>query len=149
MNILILKYLKTNHFSNVFYLTICFIAAIIIFGLPMANFVEKNPDYRGAEVLKRNQAEKNVPVYEFSSFTPELIYDYGKPITRFTNNRDSILFPQQRQFLLLASKDQQDRFDEVLQDYTLEKIDSVDINPVGNKFKDRLYRDVFLVNKNK
>ena len=149
IGIMILKYLKTNHFSNVFYLTICFIAAIIIFGLPMANFVEKNPDYRGTEVIKRSQAKKNVPVYEFSSFTPELIYDYGKPITRFTNNRDSILFPQQRQFLLLASKDQQDRFDEVLQDYTLEKIDSVDINPVGNKFKDRLYRDVFLVNKTK
>ena len=143
---LILLYLKRNKIKPVFYLTIWFIISIIFFGLPMARNIEVNPDFKSARVVDKYREHDQIPVYEFRNFTPEIIWEYGQPIKRLWNGEDYEK-PQVKEFLLLNSPKDFESMEETFSGYEIRKIDEIDMNPVGNKEKSRLYRDLYLLKR--
>ncbi len=146
---LMLRKLIQKKIKPVFFLTIAFIASILCFGMPMAKALTVNPEFKGLSKLNDWQAETNLPVYDYSGFTPELIWDYGKPIEILTKD-DVTILPEEEAFGLLVSEEQLERFAAQFNGYSIEKIMRYDMNPKGpgdRSHRSRLWRDLFLVSK--
>ncbi|PTX42990.1 4-amino-4-deoxy-L-arabinose transferase-like glycosyltransferase [Christiangramia gaetbulicola] len=143
---LMLYYLKKNKIKPVFYLSVWFIISIIFFGLPIAKKIEVNPEYKSIQTVDAYREHNPIPVYEFKDFTPEIIWEYGSPIKVLWNG-ETYEKPSEKEFLLLNTPTNYDSMLETFPDYKIEKIDEIDMNPVGNTHKKRLYRDLYLVKK--
>ncbi|APG59493.1 ArnT family glycosyltransferase [Christiangramia salexigens] len=146
IGVLMIFYLNKLRFKAVFYLSIWFIISIIFFGFPMANKVEVNPNFTSVKKVDEYRNNETIALYEFSSFTPEIIWEYGKPIKRLWTGK-TYEIPKEDKFLLLSTVQQSKKLDSVFADYSIEKIEEIDMNPVGNKHKERLYRDLYLLSK--
>jgi len=141
--------LKRKNIRPVFYLTIAFITSIICFGMPMAKAITINTEYKELSLLNDWQAKENVSVYEFTYFTPELIWDYGSSIEVLAKNGE-IKIPSENKFAVLVAEEDTDLFQKTFVNFKLEKITRYDMNAKGpgdRSHKTRLYRDLYLVTK--
>ena len=143
---LMFHYLKKNKIKPVFYLSIWFIISLIFFGLPIAKKIEVNPAYQSILKVDAYREKSPMPVYEYKSFTPEMIWEYGKPIKVLWNG-DTIEKPKETKFLLLSTREQNASVKKTFSTYDIQKIDEIDMNPIGNTHKARLYRDLYLLRK--
>ena len=149
IGILILRNLKRKKIDFVFYLTIAFIVAVICFGMPLSKVLTVNPEFKGLSKLNDWQRETNLPVYEFGSFSPELIWDYGKPITRLKTD-SLVTIPLEKTFGLLVAEADETKFKAYFKDYSIEKVTRYDMNPqaTGHRtHRPRLWRDLYLLTK--
>ena len=76
----LIQNLRNKNFLNVFYAVVGVQVAVILFGVPLSKAVLVNPDYHSAQELKNFEKELNIKTYEMSSFTPEIVWDYGHSI---------------------------------------------------------------------
>ncbi len=151
IGILMIRHLRWKRIRPVFYLTIAFIIAIISFGMPMASALTVNPEYRPLSELQDWQANTELPVYELGGFTPELIWEYGKPIPVLTQDGVTRL-PKEESFGLLVAEENIPVLEQQFpkETYSVEKIIRYDMNPVApdhRNHKPRLYRDLYLITK--
>lgn len=143
------RFLFQKKITKVFYLTIAFIASIICFGMPIAKLLTINPDYKGLSQLNTWQEKTKLEVYEFSGFTPEMVWDYGKPL-KMLQKKGKFLIPTENQFGVLVSQEQIKKFKNKFKNYSIELITRYDMNPNGiesSSHRPRLWRDLFLVKK--
>jgi len=141
-------YLKRNRIKPVFYLTIWFIVSLIFFGFPILKNLELNPDYKSVSIVNNYLEKEPMPLYEFSGFTPELIWEYGKPIDDIKEG-ESYKFPKNEKFLLLVQEAHMREMKQALTDYRIEKLDEINMNLEPGKHRERLHRNLFLILKNK
>ena len=149
ISIFIFKYLLKKNIQMVFYLTIVYIISIIFFGLPIVKKLAVNPDFNRISKLISWETNTNNKTYEFSDLTPELIWDYGKPMKILTLE-ESIIFPTENSFGVLIRDNQKQRFLDIFKDYSLKKITRFDMNPRekgSSQYRSRLCRDLYLVSK--
>ncbi len=149
VGILIFRYLFKKKMQAVFYLTIVFIASILTFGMPMAKALTVNPEYKGLSELNNWQEQTKLDVYEYNGFTPELIWDYGKPIPSIVKN-DKVYMPKEAQFGLLITESQLPKFRKTFPNYTIEKQTRYDMNPKApgqRSHRPRLWRDLFILTR--
>ena len=143
--------LRNKNFLNVFYAVVGVQVAVIIFGLPLTNAVLINPEYHSAKELKEKEKELGIKTYEMSSFTPEIVWDYGQSIPVLQNEKTNELnLPLEDKFGLLASKTDSVLSKKKLEDYNLKKITTVDLNRIpkeSKKHNDRLFRIYYLATK--
>ncbi|MND98252.1 hypothetical protein D3C80_905950 [compost metagenome] len=92
-----------------------------------------------------------IKTYELSSFTPEIIWDYGHSITLLRSEKANRLnLPLENKFGLLASETDSVFAIKELKNYTLKKVSSVDLNRIpkeSKKHNKRLTRNYYLVTK--
>lgn len=149
LGVLIFKNLIKKRIAPVFYLTIVFIASILCFGMPMARALTVNPEFKGLAKLNDWQKETNLEVYEYAGFTPELIWDYGKPIEVLKQN-NSFTVPDESSFGLLVPEEHLHKFEASFSGYSIEKVTRYDMNPKGpgqRSHRPRLWRDLFVLTK--
>ncbi|TRO66404.1 ArnT family glycosyltransferase [Christiangramia sabulilitoris] len=144
--VLMLYYLKLKRIKPVFYLSVWFIISIIFFGLPVLKKMELNPSYKSILVVDYFREDIDKPVYEFRSFSPEMVWEYGQPIKVLWDGK-KYLKPETDEFLLLNLPADFDTMQKVFSDYRIEKIEEINMNPIGTTHRDRLYRDLYLLNK--
>ena len=146
---LMLRNLFRKKIRPVFFLTVAFIASVICFGMPLAKTLTVNSEYKGLSQLNRWQAETNVKVYEFTYFTPELIWDYGASI-EVLKNENGITIPNELAFGLLVAEEDMDLFRKTFSNYNFELVTRYDMNAKGKEdrsHKTRLWRDLYLLTK--
>jgi len=146
IGILMFRFLILKKIKPLFYLSIFFLISVVWFGLPMADKINVNKDYNSIVNIEKHLKKHDAPVYEFQNFTPEIIWEYGKPIPVLTQ-RGKVNIPSENKFLLLTETHNEDSLKQVFDNYKTVKIDSVDMNPVSTKHKRRLYRELYLVEK--
>lgn len=147
IGVLMFRFLILKKIKPLFYLSIFFLVSIVWFGLPMASKINVNKDYNSIVNINRHLKEYNAPVYEINDFAPEMIWEYGKPIPVLSKNGE-IKIPSEDKFLILSDgKYNLDSLQDIFRNYNTIKIDSVDMNPVSSNHKQRLFRDLFLVEK--
>ncbi|WP_373057603.1 ArnT family glycosyltransferase [Zunongwangia sp. H14] len=144
LGLAILNGLRKRKIENVFYLSIGFIISLIWFGLPMAKYINTNKDYKSIVNVKPLLKEKNLKLYEFRSFTPEIIWEYGEPIPVLHEEDPP---PVEPSFYLLAQEGMEGMLQDEFKDYHLKKVESFDMNPVSTTHKSRLYRNLYLLEK--
>jgi 4-amino-4-deoxy-L-arabinose transferase-like glycosyltransferase len=149
LGIYMLRNLSIKKIRPVFYATIVFISAIICFGMPLAKTLTVNPEYKSLAALKDWQKDRSVEVYEFTYFTPELIWAYGSPIEVLSTD-GKLTIPDEDRFAVLVSEENKKLFLEKFMNYRTELITRYDMNPKGDgdrSHKTRLYRDLYLVTR--
>ncbi len=149
IGILIVQNLWKKKIKMVFYLTISFIIAIICFGMPIAKSVTSNPDYNEISKLNNWEADTGLPVYEFTYYTPELIWNYGNKLEVLAVG-DEINIPFDDEFGVLVDSENIERFEKTFKKFKIEKVKSYDMNPQpaeSRSHKSRLARDLYLVSK--
>lgn len=146
IGILMFRFLMLKKIKPVFYLSIFFLISIIWFGLPMADKINVNKDYNSIVNIDKHLKKYDAKVYEFNTFTPEIIWEYGKPIPVLTRE-EKVKTPNPNKFLILTETYLSDSLKQVFSNYKTTKIDSVDMNPVSTKHKRRLYRELYLLEK--
>ncbi|RDK84776.1 ArnT family glycosyltransferase [Marinirhabdus gelatinilytica] len=148
VGIYLLLNLLRKKIRAVFYGTIVFIAVIMCFGMPMAKALTINPEYNPLSELNDWQAQNNnIPVYEFTYFTPELIWDYGKPIPVIMNFGIENL-PKEESFAVLVAQEDTEKFKKMFADRNFQKVERYDMNakaPGESSHRTRLWRDLYVV----
>lgn len=143
----ILISLTRKRIQPVFYLTILFICAVTTFGLPMVKFINVNPEYKSFSILKDWQSKNDVSIYEYSYFTPEVTWSFGKPI-KVLRDGEKVLFPKDNNFGILVEKESTAQFYDDYKGYAIKKISNYDINPIpseNKRYSRGLYRDFYIV----
>ncbi|MDT0556751.1 ArnT family glycosyltransferase [Patiriisocius hiemis] len=148
---LMFRFLLKKNIKKVFYLTIVFITVILCFGMPLAKTLTVNPEFKNMKSILKLTNGKDLKAYDFAGFTPELIWNYGKPIP-VLNTEEGITIPTEKSFVLLVTTDDTKRVINTFYNlgYSLEKVDYIDMNPhpkESSSHKVRLYRNVFLVKR--
>ncbi|MDR5590351.1 ArnT family glycosyltransferase [Christiangramia sp. SM2212] len=146
IGILIFYYLKKKKIKPVFYLTVWFVICVIFFGLPIVKKLELNPSYKSISEVDMYLEKDPMPLREFSGFTPEFVWEYGEPIEAIKNGEDYNI-PQSEKFLLLATEADTPEVKSIFSEYTIEKIDEINMNANPNNHRDRLFRNLFLISK--
>ncbi|GGW97113.1 ArnT family glycosyltransferase [Salegentibacter mishustinae] len=146
IGILMFRFLMLKKIKPVFYLSIFFLISVVWFGLPMADKINVNKDYNSIVNIDKHLQKYDTKVYEFKTFTPEIIWEYGKPIPVLTQKNKEKATSSNR-FLILTGAYLSDSLKQIFSNYKTTKIDSVDMNPVSTKHKRRLYRELYLLEK--
>jgi len=149
IGILMYRNLFRRKIRPVFYLTVAFIAAILCFGLPMVSAITINSEYKSLALLPDWQKEEDVIVYEFTYFTPELIWAYGDTI-EVLQQEGEFKIPSEEKFGVLVSEEETARFQKTFSNFSIEKITRYDMNAKGKEdrsHKLRLFRDLYLVKR--
>lgn len=138
-------FLKVKNYPKVFYLTVAFICGILVFGFPLSHALLNNPRFHNIAELRKKAEQQQLPVYEYNNESPELIWEYGKPIPRLEEGE----LPKEKQFGLLARR-KDSIFVNNLEEYEVLEKDRYDLNyvhPEKSGYKDRLIRNFYLLKK--
>ena len=138
-------YLKKQNYPIVFYLTVAFICGITIFGFPLANAFLHNPEFRNYSEIRTEIQEQELPLYIYDSATPELIWDYGKPIPVIPEGEIPVL-PEK--FGILVREQDSVFLKYLLQDYHIQTTERYDLNkvpPENSTYRSRLVREFYLL----
>ena len=122
IGVLIFKNLKRKNIKTVFYLVIAFMLSIGFIALPIAQ-THIQADYN--PVSKLNTA--SIPLYHLNSASPEAIYNYGDKIPNIKREQ-GLIIPSEKQFNLLTRNKNPESFNELSKLYTIEFIETLDLN---------------------
>ena len=141
-------YLKRQEYAKVFYLTIAFICTVMVVGFPLTNALLENPKFKNIAELQDFAKKNKVKVYQFGTETPELIWEYGKPIPQIQSPKYN--FPNEKRFGVLAPKDDATFLNRIAEDYNIIKQQRYDlnyVNPEKSGYKDRLIRQFYIIER--
>ncbi|WP_296381317.1 glycosyltransferase [Winogradskyella sp.] len=122
IGVLIFKNLKVKNIKNVFYLVIAFMVSIGLFALPISK-THTQDNYKPVSQLN----DQNLKVYSLDYIAPEVIYNYGDKIPSITTS-EGYAIPNEKQFCLLTNKAKPETIESLSKLYTIEFLDTYDLN---------------------
>lgn len=134
---LIFKQLIAKRIKNVFYLLVALMLSLGLIALPLAN-TQTQPKYNPVSHL----SESEIPLYYLDYVTPEVIFNAGSKIPSIKTD-EGILIPNETTFNLLTSKENPESIEELTQFYTIEYIDTYDLNFSDRDYKSRLVNKLY------
>lgn len=144
----IFYFLKKQNYPPVFYLTVAFICGIIVFAFPLSNAFLKNPQFRNFAELREYSEAEDLPVYEYNAETPEIVWEYGKPIPKL--HRDDFQLPLEERFGVILQEKDSALIDTLKRDFEVLSSERYDLNyvhPEASGYKDRLIRQFYLLQR--
>lgn len=142
----IFKKLIQKKIKQVFYLTILFMVSLLVFGMPISKYFNKNKDYNSMKSLHKIEDENNISTYTIGAVTPEMLWDYNGKLKNIFKN-EALIMPKEKEFgLLLTVENNSKILKELNKNHHLTFVKTYDLN-VGSKQKDRLIRQFYLVSK--
>lgn len=149
IGIAIYYFLWKRKYPPVFYLTVSFIAAVILFAFPLTYTFLNNPNFNNIKSLNDFAENKDLKIYEYDSFTPELIWEYGKPIAIINNSEE---VKNEKEFGLLFLERDSLKIKSQFSDYQIKNRQRFDlnyVNPEASGYKERLIRSFYVLSKTK
>lgn len=144
IGILLIRNLYLKKFSKVFYLTILFVVSLAVFGLPLSNNLNNNPEFKSIYSLHQFEKSNGINSYSIGEIAPEMLWDYKGTLKDVYKN-EILEIPSEQNFgLLVANEDKEIIKAQLNQDYNLKRIETYNLN-VGSKSKERLIREYYLV----
>ena len=148
VGVALLYFLKKKNYPPVFYLTVAFICGIMVFAFPLSNAFLKNPHFRNFDELREYAEAENFEVYGYNAETPEIIWEYGKPIPKL--HMDDLVLPSEERFGVILQEKDSAFIDTLKDDYEVlssERYDLNYVNPEADGYKDRLIRQFYLLQR--
>ncbi|MFP4845603.1 ArnT family glycosyltransferase [Winogradskyella sp. PE311] len=138
---LVIKNLKNQNIKNLFYLTITFMLCIGFLGLPLAR-IQAQTDYKPVSELQQSDFK----LYHLDYVAPEVIYNYGNKIPSIKTDEGYVL-PSETKFGLLANNVNPETIASLSNIYTIEYIETYDLNFSKNDYKNRLTNKLYLLTR--
>ena len=79
------KALKYKNFKSLFWSNIVFILLITSLGQARIEYLKKNKDYKALGI--NGIGKKKIPTYYYKNLPPEVIWEYGKTVPKFSSDR--------------------------------------------------------------
>lgn len=148
IGVAIFIFLKKGKYPQVFYLTVAFICAIVVFGMPLSNAFLENPQFNSIAKLQNKVEKDDLKVYEYNSGSPEMIWEYGEPIPKL-DSANFRLSNEKIFGILLMEKDTTfiKQLEEEYEILSSERYDLNHVHPEKSGYKDRLVRAFFVLQK--
>ncbi|WP_291073326.1 ArnT family glycosyltransferase [Empedobacter sp. UBA5987] len=149
LGISIFKGLKIKSFEQIFYSTILLMCSVVAFGFPLSKLTFSEELYSSAKNLKKLEQQNQIKTYEWQSFVPEIVLDYGTSIPAINDGKKTI-FPKEEKFGMLASPSDSTFFADHFNNYSIKKIGVVDLNHSSKNqknYNDRIQRNYYLIQK--
>lgn len=137
--------LYRNNFKNSFYGAVALQVLIVITAFPLAKSFLYHDTANSVARVKALAAAEKIKVYEFSGTAPEIIWEYGQKIPKYTIANSG------HKFGLLAAPTEYNKVKNALKGYAIEKKGGIDLNtvPKGKKsHKERLETNFYIVTLN-
>ncbi|MGD9679073.1 MAG: ArnT family glycosyltransferase [Vulcanibacillus sp.] len=144
---LIVNGLIGKNFKKVFYAMIALFTVVVIAVFPMSEKLFLNPDYAPASKVRVIEKQYNVKTYRLSDVAPEIVWDFGKPISLIPQNNSRICLPREKQFGLVVDAGDSTAMKTRLSQYKIERLGRINMNYRKGK-KSRLIKDYYLLSKN-
>lgn len=144
----ILFFLKKRKYPQVFYLTVAFICGIIVCAFPLSNALLKNPQFLNFDELRELSEAEDFQVYEYNAETPEIIWEFGKPIPKL--HKDDFELPSEERFGVILQEKDSALIDTLKRDFEVLSSRRYDLNyvsPEASGYKDRLIRQFYLLQR--
>jgi len=146
IGLFIFKKLIRKKIKQVFYLTILFMVSLLVFGMPISKYFNKNEDYNAMKSLHKIENENNISTYTIGAITPEMLWDYNGKLKNIFKN-EMLILPEENEFgLLFPLQNNSKILEELNKNHDLKFVKTYNLN-VGSKQKDRLIREFYLVSK--
>ncbi len=142
----IIKGLRKEDFQSVFYASVGLFTVVVISSLQMSDKLYVNPHYAPASDVQLIANEMNVNVYRLTDLPPEIIWDYGETIPLLTQFKDSLCFPNEKQFALIIDAGALVEFQNQFSNYKIKKFYTINMFFRQTK-KKRLIKDFYLVER--
>jgi hypothetical protein len=149
VGIFIIIQLKKKNLKYVFYLTIVFVASVLITVLPLST-IQGQSDYNPISNLKEETSKTGLKVYGLNSIAPELIWQFGDKIPVIKSEKGTLTLPNETRFGLLANRINNDDQAVLETNYTIEKVETFDLNwqsKSSKKYNDRLSSNYYILTK--
>ncbi|HEX9826877.1 MAG TPA: glycosyltransferase [Flavobacteriaceae bacterium] len=149
VGIFIIIQLKKKNLKYVFYLTIVFVASVLITVLPLST-IQGQSDYNPISNLKEETSKTGLKVYGLNSIAPELIWQFGDKIPVIKSEKGTLTLPNETRFGLLANRINNDDQTVLETNYTIEKVETFDLNwqsKSSKKYNDRLSSNYYILTK--
>ena len=142
IGIVIFKNLRSKNIQNVVFTTVLFMVFTLSFGLPIAKSLENKEDFKNIFTTQENDSK----IYSIGETAPEFVWKYNGKIKNVYKNNNLIL-PSEKEFGMLILNEDIELFKQLFsKNYNLKFVETFNIN-VGNKTRDRLVRQFYLVSK--
>ena len=141
-------FLKKGSYAPLFYLSVAFICGITVFGFPLTNALIGNPKFRNFSELGERAERENFRVYEYDAGSPEIIWEYGKPIKEL--QAEDLQLPQEKRFGLLVMEKDSSFIDSLKKEFRILSSERYDLNyvhPEKSGYKSRLIRHFYLLER--
>ncbi|QLE00456.1 glycosyltransferase family 39 protein [Galbibacter sp. BG1] len=143
----IFYFLRKKNIENVFYLTISFIAVIILVGFPLAKTFNTNATFNNISKLSTK-----LPLYSIGEPSPEMIWHLGHSAPEIKHGK-KLSIPEENEFGILVNPANEEEFKRIFEtDFSIDFKETFDINytasPGERAYKDRLTSKYYVVKKN-
>ncbi|MDH7913032.1 glycosyltransferase [Winogradskyella sp. SYSU M77433] len=144
IGLLLFKNLRSKNVKSLFYLSIAFMLTVGFVALPIAK-VHTQANYKSVSDLKSN----DTPLYGLGYVAPEVIYDYGDKIPDI-RTEEGFTLPFENTFFLLTDEPKPEAFEELSDYYTIEFVETYDLNTPeegGKGYKKRLVNQLYKLSR--
>lgn len=148
MAVFIVRGIKTVKFEIVFYSLIAMFVTVVLTLIPLSGGVLNNPAYLPAKTAEAVAAEAGIKTYSLSDVSPELIWDFGRPIPVLKVTCEKAELPSENQFGLIVADADSLIMKTQFRGYILDKKCHIDMYK-SKKHRTRLIRDFYIVTKEK
>ena len=145
----ILIYLRRKNIMHVFYLSVAFMASVLIIIVPLSK-IQGYADYNPISRLKKENSSQDINVYSLGYIAPEIIWQYGGKIPPIKDEGGKIKLPEDSEFGLLANSIDKEDATYLEANYTFEKKETYDLNTSSQnskKYNNRLICDYYILTK--
>ncbi|HLS29277.1 MAG TPA: glycosyltransferase family 39 protein [Flavobacteriaceae bacterium] len=139
-------FLRKKNYPKVFYSNILIVCIVMSFGFRLADSLHHNPMANPISNLKTQAKKENFNLYEYGSFEPRIIWDYGEPIPLITPENPTL--PQEDYFGIIFQDKNMEEVEKLVQGYEIireERFDNNIASPDQRAHRDRLIRNFFLL----
>ncbi|MEL4307811.1 ArnT family glycosyltransferase [Joostella sp. CR20] len=139
-------FLRKKQLENVFYLTIAFIMAVMVFGFPLANTFNKNENFNNIDKL-----QTSLKLYSLGEPAPEMIWHLGHAAPEIEHHK-VINFPSENEFGILTNHENEEKLNRIFgKTHQIEFVETFDINytanPSDKAYKNRLTSNYYIIKK--
>jgi len=149
VGIFMLIHLRRKNIKWVFYMSITFVASVLLTVLPLFK-IQNLGDYLTISNLKEESSQQHLKVYSLDYIAPEIIWQFGDKIPSLKDENDKIIFPTESKFGLMVNELDQEEHINLQTNYSMEKKTTYDLNtasPSSKKYNNRLKSDFYIVTK--
>lgn len=138
---LIIKSIKVFNVKKTVYSVVLYMAALILFGLPLINIIKHNNNYDAIKNLKFEEEKQKINSYYYKEIAPELIWYYNGKIPELKNDSQT-----SDKFGLLVNIEKISEIENLKDNYDIKLIQQYNSN-YFSKTRNRLIYNYYLLTK--
>jgi len=119
---------------------------VVISLIPIYKEIIYNPDFASTNKAQIIEKQYHIKTYSLTSVSPEIVWDFGKPIPVINGKDNQGCIPNEIKFGLMVYRKDSIEIKNLFPGYKIEKVYQINLHYTKKK-KDRMIQDYYLISK--